>query len=564
MDTSFVLVIFVGLSIAVMLWRSVFMSPWRYNVGWIVVSLLIGGVMLALWLAEPLRDWTGVVGLGLWLVLVIVPSWAMRLTSRQALDGRYNAALRTVRIAALLHPADNYPQQADLIRAYQLETMGDIDGAVRLLEPLLEHPTMRYMVANQYFRIQNRYHDLLAWIKEKTPPDEYRRNPMLLDAYLRALASTGDLNTLLTEFIQNREVLERGNNLLGTQILVICAYTGRAEAVRALLNGPFVGYHPAMKQAWLAITDFAAGNTEAGQAKIDALLALNAGASFPSGHGGLAVQAARRIAHNRPVVAAEVLTPESAANADRIAAQARTAASNMPRRSRPVITLLLIAANGLVFGLVMHRGGSEVISALVSLESQSERGMFRALNILYEMGALFPPDVLRGGQWWRVFNAIFLHVGITHLVLNMLGLYVIGSGVEQRLGWWRYLIVYFAAGLGSTVLILWLVSIERLQIGIYLGASGAIMGMVGAMAAISLHDLWRQRSRAAFHGLRAALLILALQTGLDLVIPQTSLEGHLGGAVIGFFVTLILVIIFPVRKPKPRAVTPTHAPQSQD
>lgn len=548
MDTSLVLVMFVGVSIAVTLWRSVFLSSWRYNVGWIVVSLLIGGVMLTLWMVESLHDWTGIIGFGLWLVLVIAPAWVMRLTSRQALDGRYKAALRTVRIAALLHPADNYPQQADLIRAYQLETQGDITGAVRLLEPLLEHPTMRYLVANQYFRIQNRYADLLTWIKEKTAPDEYRKNPMLLDAYLRALASTGDLNTLLTEFITHRPVLERANNLLGTQILVVCAYTGRHEAVRALLHGPFVGYQAPMKQIWLAITDFAAGHTEAGQAKIDALLALDAASTSQHGHGGLALQSARRIQQNPPVIAVDVLTPESNAIADRIAAQAMSAVNNMPRRSRPVITILLIVANALVFGLVMWRGGPEVIRALFSLESG--RGAARLPNLLYEMGALFPPAVLRRGEWWRVFNPIFLHIDITHLALNMLGLYVLGRGVEERLGWWRYLFVYFAAGLGSTLFVLWLTSIGTLRISIYLGASGAIMGMVGAMAGISLRDWWRVRSRAAMQGLRAALLILTLQTGFDLVIRETSLEGHLGGAVIGFIATVALLVVVPIRKPK--------------
>lgn len=553
MDTSLVLVMFVGVSIAVMLWRSVFLSSWRFNVGWIVVSLLIGGAMLALWLIEPLHEWTGVIGFGLWMLLVIMPSWVMRLTSQNVMNGRYGAALTTARIAALLHPADHYPQQADLIRGYQLETMGDIDGAVRLLEPLLEHPTMRYLVANQYFRIQNRYADLLSWIKTKTAPDEYRKNPILLDAYLRALAATGDLNTLLAEFITHRGTLERGNNLLGTQILVVCAYTGREKAVCALLNGPFVGYHTSMKQVWLAITDFAAGDEEAGQAKIDALLALDSASTSSSGHGGLALQAARRIQHNRLVIAAEVLTPESAALADRIAVQALSAVSNMPRRSRPFITLLLIVANVLVFGLVMGRGGSDVIRALFSLESGV--GAAQLVNLLYEMGALFPPAVLRRGEWWRVFNAIFLHIDITHLALNMLGLYVIGRGVEERLGWWRYLFVYFAAGIGSTLFVLWLTSIGTLRISIYLGASGAIMGMVGAMAAISLRDWLRVRSRAAMQGLRAALLILTLQTGFDLVIRETSLEGHLGGAVIGFIVALALLVVVPIRVSSRRATT---------
>lgn len=550
MDNNLILILVVGIAISVMLWRSVFGTPWKFNIGWIVVSLLVGGVMGALWLVEAWRDFAGIVGLGLWVLLVIFPAWMMRLTMQYTLNGRYAAALKTMRIAAFLHPADTYPQQASLIRAYQLEAMGDNEGAAHSLEPLLEHPRMRYLVAHQYFRIQNRSADFLTWIETETSPGAFQKNPTLLDGYLRTLASTGDLNTLVTTFTQYKRVMERANNLLGTQLLTICAYTGREDAVKSLFNGPFVGFNDSMKQVWLAITDFAAGHTDEGQAKLDAVLALEDKPESQAGHSGLALQSARRIQQNGPVIAAEVLTPESAALADQIAATVMSAVQTMPKPTRPIITLLLIVANVLVFVLVVQQGGEQVARALFEMGSQ--RDAARAVATLYELGALYPPSVLEAGEWWRVFNAIFLHIGIMHLGLNMLGLYVIGSGVEQRLGWLRYLIVYFAAGLGSTLVILWLTSIGAIEVGVYLGASGAIMGMVGAMGGSSLVDWWRRRSRAALRGLRSALIIMALQTVLDLIVPQVSLEGHLSGAVIGFFVTLILLAVFsrPKRKAK--------------
>ncbi|NJR32787.1 MAG: rhomboid family intramembrane serine protease [Chamaesiphon sp. CSU_1_12] len=100
------------------------------------------------------------------------------------------------------------------------------------------------------------------------------------------------------------------------------------------------------------------------------------------------------------------------------------------------------------------------------------------------------------GQWWRIMTANFLHMGILHLGMNMLALLYLGKFVEYRLGTWKYLFAYLVAGLGSMAVITYIDIRWMTAPHITVGASGAIMGMLGAMGAIHLRG-WRQAKVAA-------------------------------------------------------------------
>ncbi len=89
-------------------------------------------------------------------------------------------------------------------------------------------------------------------------------------------------------------------------------------------------------------------------------------------------------------------------------------------------------------------------------------------------------------SWWetnsfgQLFTYMFVHGSTTHLFVNMLGLFFIGPSVERTIGSYRFFILYyvsgFLGGLGWSVLA---------QSGSYcVGASGAVMGMLGAFGAL--------------------------------------------------------------------------------
>jgi membrane associated rhomboid family serine protease len=142
-----------------------------------------------------------------------------------------------------------------------------------------------------------------------------------------------------------------------------------------------------------------------------------------------------------------------------------------------------------------------------------------------------------------VIAAMFLHLGLAHIALNMLALYVLGPFLERMVGTFRYVLIYALSGLGSMATIPALTQAGILEPELLVGASGAIMGLVGATAALYLRD-WRvNRSRVARGRLLRPLLIVVTQFGVDLLIPQTSLIGHLSGAIFGFIVALIVLRI---------------------
>jgi membrane associated rhomboid family serine protease len=74
-------------------------------------------------------------------------------------------------------------------------------------------------------------------------------------------------------------------------------------------------------------------------------------------------------------------------------------------------------------------------------------------------------------QPWTLITAMFLHGSFAHLLFNMYALLLFGPLVERKIGKKRFLLLYFAAGL--------LASLAALYYPAALGASGAIMGILG-------------------------------------------------------------------------------------
>ena len=166
------------------------------------------------------------------------------------------------------------------------------------------------------------------------------------------------------------------------------------------------------------------------------------------------------------------------------------------------------------------------------------RGGATNLDTLYRLGALFPPAV-RAGQWWRLVAAVFLHYGWLHITMNMFALWVLGPFIEFALGFRRYLWTYLISGIGSMGIVM-LFSFGPRAEQLALGASGCIMGLVGATGALMLRA-WRQhQALSARRRLITMLLIIITQSIFDFMVPQVSMTAHLSGAIIGFATALLL------------------------
>ena len=197
---------------------------------------------------------------------------------------------------------------------------------------------------------------------------------------------------------------------------------------------------------------------------------------------------------------------------------------NPPRRIA-YTTYILITLNLLIYALEIKLGGSQ--SSLT----------------LDRLGALIPKKVL-AGEWWRLIGANFLHYGSFHLATNMLSLFFIGRLIELSLGARYYLTIYLVSGIGSMLTFTLLAFRLGLSNAFLVGASAAIMGLIGAILAIFLQIWLKKRySIAAKRRLQQIILIIIIQFIFDNIIPQVSFHAHLFGFIIGFSISNILVFI---------------------
>jgi membrane associated rhomboid family serine protease len=187
-------------------------------------------------------------------------------------------------------------------------------------------------------------------------------------------------------------------------------------------------------------------------------------------------------------------------------------------RSAPAV-FVLILINGLVFLYETHVGN------------------FDNPMVLHRIGALEPMIVLTQHEYWRLFTSLFLHGGLLHLAFNVFALYVLGPPLERSIGTIRFLACYLGSGLASNVGVVALTKAGLIQNAQLIGASGCIMGVVGAWAGFLLRN---HRAPFAKERLGNIAFIVVIQIAFDLSTPEVSMASHMCGLVAGFILGLVL------------------------
>jgi rhomboid protease GluP len=158
-------------------------------------------------------------------------------------------------------------------------------------------------------------------------------------------------------------------------------------------------------------------------------------------------------------------------------------------------------------------------------------------DVLHRAGALEPYAVVVQGEYWRLFTALFLHGGFTHLLFNVFALYILGPALERSIGTIRFAVCYLISGLVSSAGVVGLAVLGFVQVGQLVGASGCIMGIVGAWAGFLVRH---RHVPQAKQRLGNVAMIVVIQIAFDLSTPQVSMAAHLCGLIAGFFLGLIL------------------------
>lgn len=190
---------------------------------------------------------------------------------------------------------------------------------------------------------------------------------------------------------------------------------------------------------------------------------------------------------------------------------------------KPIITYILIGINVLVFGLMYVFGkGSTDVGTLLSY------------------GALTKYNVVNLHEYYRLIASAFLHIGFLHLFCNMYALYIIGLQIESFYGHIKYLFIYLFSALAGALLSLIFTSTYTISAG----ASGAIFGLLGALAYFGYH----YRAYLGNVLMKQIVPLILLNLAIGFTIPGINIMDHVGGLFGGFLMANALGIKYKTSK----------------
>jgi membrane associated rhomboid family serine protease len=143
----------------------------------------------------------------------------------------------------------------------------------------------------------------------------------------------------------------------------------------------------------------------------------------------------------------------------------------------------------------------------------------------------------RNGEWWRLATSMFVHAGMFQLLVNVAGLTQIGLILERLVGRVIVVAVFLTAGVFAS-----LVNLITHPMAMSIGASGAIFGLYGLLAASSIWGM-RHRSdvtmplRAATRLVPGAVVFILYNLANDSVGTAGEFTGLFVGLVFGTILT---------------------------
>ena len=163
---------------------------------------------------------------------------------------------------------------------------------------------------------------------------------------------------------------------------------------------------------------------------------------------------------------------------------------------------------------------------------------------LIDQLAFRPKRILEHKEYYRMITGGFVHGGIGHLAFNMITLFFFGPALEVILGPIRFLILFIGAELAAHALALWMHRSSPYYSAV--GASGAISGVVISFAIFyPTREIYLFLIPIGFPAwiFASAFIVFSTIAMLKKTDPRKggiAHEAHLGGAIGGLIMTLIL------------------------
>lgn len=168
-------------------------------------------------------------------------------------------------------------------------------------------------------------------------------------------------------------------------------------------------------------------------------------------------------------------------------------------------------------------------------------------DIVLVLGAKDNQSIYTQGEYYRFLTAMFLHGGLTHIAFNAFALYSLGFETERIYGHRPFLAVYMLAGLGGGV------ASYALNPSPSVGASGAIFGLIGALA-VFYYEARAVLGGVARQQLGSLIFALLVNLGLGFSVALIDNNAHIGGLLAGAAAGWLLA-------PRYRVDTAAYPPQ---
>ena len=147
--------------------------------------------------------------------------------------------------------------------------------------------------------------------------------------------------------------------------------------------------------------------------------------------------------------------------------------------------------------------------------------------VIYNYGV--SPNLLEDKQFYRLITFLFLHSGVTHLLSNILSLYIFGTRIEKYLGKLAFCLIFLIGGLSSGIFsVLFTKSYS-------IGASGAIFALESATLYFSIKE------KIKLDGLDYYTIGIFSIIGILASFTDSSIDnaGHIGGFIMGIIICYI-------------------------
>lgn len=219
----------------------------------------------------------------------------------------------------------------------------------------------------------------------------------------------------------------------------------------------------------------------------------------------------------------ERVCPFCGADSGSLGSKARAIANRSGRGGGHAVTSVLVVVNLALYLIVVMIGGQQPAEGGMEILSPDR-------TVLLRLG-LQVPELVAMGEWWRLVMPIFLHLGLLHLAMNTLVLWLTGRHLEADLGPARFFAMYMAAGIVGFIFS------QFADIGGG-GASGAVAGILGCTI------VYRRLSDGNFrHPVTAmAIQLVVLNAVFGMIVSKVNNVAHLAGLLTGALLGLAFAL----------------------